>query len=115
MNNLNSTKMKVDVNQLEWLLIIIWVIQTIFYLGHIGFPNAFNFTFRKIFYISVATCLILSLIILFGEFYKSIPGVTCGTEKFNPLGIIGMYGSIGSLIIYIIFSIFKKVINKLSK
>ncbi len=107
--------MKVDVNQLGWLLIMIWIIQTIFYLGHIGFPNIFNITFKKVFYISVTTCVIVSLTIQFGGFYRSIPNATCGTEKFNPLGIIGIYGSIGSLIIYIIFSIFKKVINKLSK
>ncbi len=107
--------MKVDVNQLGWLLIIIWIIQTIFYLGHIGIPNIVNITFKKVFYISVATCVILSLTIQFGGFYKSIPNATCGTEEFNPIGIIGMYGSFGSLIIYFIFSILKKVINKIRK
>ncbi|MBK8483027.1 MAG: hypothetical protein IPL31_01365 [Saprospiraceae bacterium] len=107
--------MKFDINQIEWLLIIIWIIQTIFYLGIIGFTNAFNFTFKKVFYISVVTCLIVSFTIQFGGFYKSIQSATCGTEKFNPIGIIGMYGSIGSLIIYIIFSILKKATNEIRK
>lgn len=106
--------MKFDAEDLGWLLITIWIIQSILYLGYMRFPGKFNFTFRKILYISVATCLILSFVILFGGFYKSIQAATCGTEKFNPIGIIGMYGSIGSLIIYIIFSILKKVIDKLT-
>ncbi|MBL7821460.1 MAG: hypothetical protein JNL65_12675 [Saprospiraceae bacterium] len=106
--------MKFDVEDLGWLLLTIWIIQTIFYLGYLVFHDTFNFEFRKILYISVATSLILSLIIQFGGFYKSIQAATCGTEKFNPIGIIGVYGSIGSLIIYIIFSILKKVIDKLT-
>lgn len=106
--------MKFDVEDLGWLLITIWIIQAIFYLGHLVFHDTFNFEYRKILYISVATSLILSLIIQFGGFYKSIQAATCGTEKFNPIGIIGVYGSIGSLIIYIIFSILKKVIDKLT-
>lgn len=107
--------MMFDADELGWILIIIWIIQTVFYLGHIGLPSTFNFEFRKILYISVATCLILSLLIQFGGLYKSIQGATCGTEKFNPIGIIGMFGSIGSLIIFIIFSILRKVTDKLTQ
>lgn len=106
--------MKFDVEDLGWLLITIWIIQTIFYLGHLVFQDIFNFEFRKILYISVATSLILSLIIQFGGFYKSIQAATCGTEKFNSIVIISMFGSIGSLIIYIIFSILKKGVAKLT-
>lgn len=106
--------MMFSVDELGWLLIIIWIIQSIFYLGHLVFHGIFNFEFRKILYISVATCLILSLAILFGGFYKSIQAVTCGTEKFNPIGIIGLDGSIGSLMIYILFSILKKGVDNLT-
>lgn len=107
--------MKVDVNQLGWLIIIIWIIQLIFYLVQITFPNTLNFGIRKIFFLSVATCMFLSLTIMLGGFYKNIPGATCGTENFNPVVIIGIYGSIGSLIIYIFVSILNIIANRIRK
>lgn len=105
--------MKVDVTQSAWILILIWVLQLIFYLAKITFLTKLNFGIRKIFLISVVTCKFLPLAKMFGGFYKSIQVSTCGTERFNPLGIIGLYGCIGSLIIYIIMSILNLLVRRI--
>ncbi len=105
--------MKIDVTQLGWLLLMLWIIQLCLYLVRLVFPNRFNIGIRKIFYISASISILLSLAIMFGGYYKNIPGATCGTESFNPFMIVGLLGSFGSLIFYIFFAILNNIVNRI--
>ena len=104
--------MKVDVNQLGLILLIIWTIQISIYSIQLLFPGLINLGIRKTLIISILTCIILATTILIGDFYESTPRAPCGDEKFNPIGILGIYGSIGSLCIHLIISTINKIVNR---
>lgn len=104
--------MKIDVSQLGTIILIIWVVQIGIYSIQLLIPKIFNFGIRKTLLYSICICLLLAMIIMVCGFYKSIPNTTCGSEKFNPIVIVGIYGSIGNTIIYLIVSIMNNVANQ---
>lgn len=107
--------MNIDVSQLETIILIVWIIQIGIYSIQLLLPKLFNFGIRKTLVFSIVTCVILAIIIMVGDLYKGIPDSTCGSEKFNPIAIVGIYGSIGNTIIYLIVSIINTVANQKRK